>query len=85
MSVFERHRGPYCLMVTRPFVTKPGFTRGEWLKGAPLPPEDAYSEALSLLGDPRDTIAAVHVWSVGEQQFVMTYRPQDLEAAKAAA
>lgn len=67
---WTRHRGPYSFHVTRPFATKPGFARGEWLKGT-VEAEEAEAEAQALLTDPRDRITAVHLWSEREQQFVM--------------
>jgi hypothetical protein len=69
IEILNNHRGPYRLMVTRPFVTKPGFFRSEWLTGE-IDRDDVESEARALLGDPRDTIHSVHIWSVREQQFV---------------
>ena len=71
------HRGPYILSVTRPFVSKPGFFRNEWLRGKSYDGEDAAQEALALLADTRDTIVRVNVWSESEGQFVMTYRREE--------
>ena len=68
-AVFARHRGPYVLMVSRPFAAKSGFTHSEWLPGE-VDAEDAEDEALALLTDPRDTISHVYIWSLREQQFV---------------
>ena len=60
-------------MVTRPFATKAGFHRSEWLKGA-VEREDVGPEAMALLADKRDTITHVCVWSEKEQAFVTTIR-----------
>jgi hypothetical protein len=72
-DILANHRGPYRFVVTRPFATKPGFYRSEWLKGT-VEPEDIASEALALLNDPRDTINAVFVWSVREEAYVTTIK-----------
>lgn len=73
IDILARHRGPYRLEVTRPFTTKAGFFRTEWLPGI-VESEDVGDEALALLSDPRDTIVSVGVWSEREQQFVTTIR-----------
>ena len=70
---WTRHRGPYLLRVTRPVTTKPGFFRSEPLIGKTFTGEEAESEALALLTDPRDTICNVAVWSEREEQCVMSY------------
>lgn len=77
-DILDRHRGPYTLMVTRPYATKAGFHRSEWLKGA-VEAEDVGSEALALLKDTRDTITLVCVYSEREQVFITSIRgEQDL-------
>lgn len=68
-EVLARHRGPYRLCVVRPFVTKPGFYRSQWLDGA-VDGGEVEDEARALLADPRDTITYVGLWSEREQQFV---------------
>lgn len=68
-----RHRGPYRLVATRRTTVRREPYRTDWLTGA-VEREDLSAEALALLTDPRDTIVAVDVWSVTEQQFVHTYR-----------
>jgi hypothetical protein len=77
---YTRHRGPFQLSVTRP-AEKPGFRTSEWLPGR-LDGEDCLAEARALLTDPRDTIIAVSVWDVCENQFVMSYRKEDLQAGR---
>lgn len=72
-DILNNHRGPYVFMVTRPFATKPGFHRSEWLKGE-VDREDVGAEALALLADKRDTITLVCVWSQREQAFVTSIR-----------
>ena len=67
-----RHRGPFQLVLTRPFATKPGFYRSDWLAGDVDGP-DVEDEARALLEDPRDTITGVSVWSCREEQFVFGY------------
>lgn len=67
---WERHRGPFSLMVVRP--GKKGKMKSEWLSGVVDGP-DVPEEAHALLTDPRDTIMRVHVWSEKDNQFVMTY------------
>lgn len=69
----KNHRGPYRLLVSRPFATKPGFHRSEWLPGQ-VDGADVEDEAQALLADPRDTINYVSVWSEREQQFVTGFR-----------
>ena len=77
-DILNNHRGPYIFMVTRPFATKPGFHRSEWLRGD-VEREDVGSEALALIDDPRDSISAVYVWSQREQAFVTAIRgPRDV-------
>lgn len=72
MSFLDNHRGPFRLIVTRPFVTKKGFYRSEWLSGS-IEREDVESDARALLTDPRDTITSVYVWSEGEDCFIGGY------------
>ena len=78
MTFLDNHRGPFQLVLTRPFVTKPGFFRSEWLTGE-TEREDVEGEARAFLSDPRDTIVRVHVWSIREQQFIGGYRGRDVE------
>lgn len=68
----SRHRGPYQFQVLRPKPTRkypytcltlPGVSNAD----------EVDAEARALLADPRDTIIAVYVWSVREQQHVFTY------------
>lgn len=70
-SWVSRHRGPYRLVVTRPG-KKPGHVTTEWVKGN-VDVDDVESDALALLADRRDEITHVAVWSVREEQFVMSY------------
>ena len=80
--------GRYRLVVDRPFATKPGFFRTEWL-GA-VDKDDIVAEAWALLRDPRDTIAAVKVWDERHGEFLPltfakmwhesgTYKLQEIE------
>lgn len=71
------YRGPFRLCVARPFVSKPGFIRSEWLPGV-VDSAEITAEAHALLSDPRDSILTVDVWSEREQKFVHTYRKRDL-------
>ena len=81
LSWRDNHRGPFRFLVTRPFVTKPGFRRSEWLKGT-VDGLDAEQEAQALLDDPRDTIVSVHLWSERESCFVTTWsRPAQARRA----
>ena len=79
-EVATRHRGPYSLLVIRPYATKPGFFRSEWLPGA-VEADDVENEALALLTDPRDNIDRVHVWSDREDQFVFSFKREENEDA----
>jgi len=84
---FDHHRGPFTFCVTRPkenprkgtypfsFERLPGTVNGA----------DVADEARALLEDPRDSIISITVWSVTEQQCVMTYRKGDVIAQTAAA
>lgn len=72
-TFLDNHRGPYLLCVTRPFKTKAGFYRSEWLKGE-VSRDDVEAEARSLLADKRDSIISVSLWSVKEECFVGGYR-----------
>ncbi len=72
-SFLDNHRGPFVLMVTRPFATKTGFFRSEWLSGETCK-DEVESEALAILADKRDTVTSVSVWSVREECFVGAYQ-----------
>lgn len=65
----SRHRGPYQLLVIRPFKTKVGFYRSEWLSGE-TQSDEVMDEVDALLTDPRDNISSIHIWSIKEEQFV---------------
>lgn len=65
-----RHKPPYRLVATR---SMSSIITTAWLPGT-SDAESVDAEARALLADPRDTILSVTVWSVKEQQFVMTYR-----------
>ena len=71
--IFERHKGPFQLVIMRPMTTKTGFYRNTLLAGE-SEAEDVEAEARALLADPRDTIVLVSVWSVPQKQFVTSYR-----------
>ena len=74
MTTFlDNHRGPFRLMLTRPYVTRKGFYRSEWIMGL-TERDDVESEALGYLTDPRDTVIGVNVWSASEQQFIGGYK-----------
>jgi len=60
------------MSLRRPFTTKRGFYRSEWLKGESSRDEVA-DEAIAILTDPRDTVVSINVWSVTEQQFIGGY------------
>ena len=68
--MIKSHRGPFSLAITRHVKGKPA---SQWL-GREIDTEEVEEEALSLLTDPRDTIAQVHVWSEREHQFVHCFR-----------
>lgn len=73
----RKHRGPYLLQVSRPKTptkSKPAFYATETLGTRFKTRDDVLDEVALLLGDPRDTIDAVHVWSAREQQHIATYR-----------
>lgn len=75
----RRHRGPFKLQVVRPRPITKTLRAGctvTTLQGT-VTKDDVTDEAHSLLTDPRDTIEAVYVWSVPEQQHILTYRKGD--------
>lgn len=74
LPFWTRHEGPYRLYATRPHPSKPGWWTGGWLKGEIRHGQDVQEEALALLADPRDNIAFINVWSVGEEAYVGGYR-----------
>lgn len=72
MNIGERHRGPFRFQVERLGSGKTP-VRAAWLPGT-IPAWDVEEEAQTLLTDPRDAILRVNVWSMADQQFVMTFR-----------
>ena len=70
---WARHRGPFRLVATRPHAKRIGRSCTEWLTGEIRHGDDAQDEARTLLADPRDTIACIHVWSITEGCFVGGY------------
>lgn len=72
---FDHHRGPYVLQVSRPAPKRKYPVTMETLRGT-VHGSEVEEEAKALLADPRDTITAVFVWSVPEQQHIVTYRRQ---------
>mgnify|MGYP001617671054 CR=1 FL=1 len=72
---FVNHRGPYQLQVLRLTPSRKMKWHTETLRGL-VAGDDVRSEAYALLADPRDSIISVHVYSVREGQFVMTYTRQ---------
>jgi len=81
-TFFEKHRGPFILMLSRPHKSPQKATRGfsssEWLRTAVRDGQDALDEARALLEDPRDSILAVYFYSEIEQQFVGALRKEDM-------
>jgi len=71
--VRQNHRGPYRFHAVRPPNTPRGRPSSEWFRWR-VEADDVAEEANALLGDPRDTIIAIDVWSEKESQFVMTFR-----------
>lgn len=58
----------FCVMRPHPSPRKKGFFQTEWLHGG-VDKDEAESEALALLNDPRDTIVGVYLWSDRWNQF----------------
>jgi len=73
LPFWDRHRGPYKLVVCRPHPRKKGTSTSEVLAGSTQHGADIAEEAQALLADPRDTIVAVSVWSESEECFVGGY------------
>lgn len=69
----DHHRGPFLLQLNRSTPTRKMKWHTEILKGT-WKKEDVEAEARACLKDRHDSIDAVHVWSVREQQHVMTFR-----------
>ena len=67
-----RHRGPYRFCVVRPSKGKTPH-RTEWLSGE-VSGDQVDEEAEALLTDPRDSIIAINVWSLKEEQYVWSYK-----------
>lgn len=76
-AFYTRHRGPYQLQVCRltPKRKQPWHT--ESLSGT-IDGPDCEAEAQALLSDPRDSIVCVAVWSIPEQQHVMTFKRSEV-------
>lgn len=73
---FDHHRGPYRLQIIRLGGAKKAPWSAEPLRGATDSGDEIEAEARALLDDPRDTIVAVAVWSVSEQQHVTTFKKE---------
>jgi len=73
LPFWDRHRGPYRLVVCRPHPRKKGHSTSEILTGVTRHGADVQEEARALLTDPRDTIVTITVWSESEECFVMSY------------
>lgn len=69
-EIYGRHRGPYSLLLGRSVVGKGGRVEdvSDRLVG-PYNAEEAHEKARALVGDPKDNVADVHVFSISEGQF----------------
>lgn len=74
---YDRHRGPFQLMLSRAHPKKAGFSTTEWTQSSTRDGQEAAEEGWALLDDPRDTIEAVYFFSLTEQQFVGAVRKED--------
>ena len=71
-----RHKGPFQLQIQRTMKPYGRYHLGwsaECLAGS-VDGLDVESECMALLTDPRDSIAAVAVWSIPESQHCITFR-----------
>lgn len=74
---YAAHRGPFSLLITREATRR---VKGEdrivpttdHCRG-PFTAEEAHEEARMQVGDPRDCVAQIHVFSENEQQFTGAY------------
>lgn len=73
-----RRRGPFVLQVIRETPQRKIKWHTELIKGT-FKAADVREEAELLLGDPRDTVVSVLVWSVRDQEHVFTLRKGDFK------
>tara|TARA_R110000824_G_scaffold32673_1_gene105350 strand:+ start:1473 stop:1733 length:261 start_codon:yes stop_codon:yes gene_type:complete len=75
-----RHqRGPFQLQAVRPKTptkSRPSAYSCDLLTGM-VSQDEVEEEAAMLLGDPRDTIVAVYVWTVRRPRCIMVYRRKE--------
>lgn len=74
-AALARHRGPFTLVVWRPVPKTPENRMG--LQCERVKTDDPVDDMAMLLGDPRDTVTCVDVWSHAEQQYATQGRRRD--------
>lgn len=80
VEIYQRHRGPFSLLITRQGVGKKGSDACERVRG-PFSAEEAHEEARLLVGDPRDNVTDAFVFSDGEGQFIGAFYKRGEEYA----
>lgn len=68
-EIYGRHRGPYSLLLGRERPGKKGLEQFTDRLSGPFSAEEAHEEARMLVGDSRENVTDVHVFSEGEGQF----------------
>src|SRR5579859_7177732 len=76
-EILTRHRGPYSLICWRTVNGPKNLPVIEKTVIEHTKVEDPIAEALLLVGDPRDNVTSVDLWSEHEQAFVTTVRAED--------
>lgn len=76
-DILARHRGPYRFQVCRA-TDAPDVYASQNLDQQ-YEPEEVLAAAKTLLGDMKDTVTAVSVWSETEEVFVTTITPLDCD------
>lgn len=89
-EIYDRHRGPYWLLLTRETPTKKGVEHSTDRIEGPLSAEEAHEEARILVNDAKDNVVDAMVFSSTEGQFTgaiyrrgETYRPWHEEESRA--
>lgn len=80
-EILDRHRGPYSLMVWRTEGAGKALRITKQIEKTADPEQDA----MMYLGDPRDFVTSVDLWSEGEGAFVTTFTKGDASFDAAAA
>lgn len=69
-TIFNRHRGPFSIMMTREVVRGKVKEQASDRLPGPFTAEEAHEEARMLVGDPRENVTSAFVFSETEGQFI---------------